>query len=865
MEPSSARIKTSYRPESTFRPIYTGGKVDITKDGRYIATTRNGEAIITDLILAKEVARTKSDTEDLTSIAWSHQTLITFSRSNNMKFYSLDKQEGPYLAPIRVVAKSHDAPVLVSASESSTGAFIASGSADGIVKVWDVKRGYITHVFRGHGGPVSSICWRKIGNSIELITGSTDTQIRIWDLNATASNNSAKSTPKPKHVLQGHVSIVRGLSLTSDQQTLLSGGRDRVVLKWSLSGKSPKLQRTITTLNSIESVGILDDDEVFFTAGDGGLKTWSIDDGSLIKDYGGGVVKSTRVENNDDDDGVGGLADALLIPSAIVTIGHDQIITFHSLSDADDVHIIGYPDQIISSCYVSNDDVAVATNSPSIFIINSQRLPFVKQIIDGHTDTILSVKAIPSKELLLSGSKDGSVRIWKRFNGRFKCIAIGSGHGEAVGAIAIAPRSNAFAISASQDRMIKLWDLAGMEEVEENDEPISISSYITQRIHDKDINSLDISPDDKLLASGSQDRTSKVFDIQFDGKSKRSSINLKATLKAHKRGVWSAKFSDFDRVLATAGGDRSVKIWSLKDFSCIKTLEGHSNSVLDIGFLANGQQLMTSAADGLLKLWNLKTEECVATLDGHEDKVWALDLSPDNTYCVSGGGDSLLTFWKDSTEIVETEKVAEREHVVMREQDFSNYVQLKDYKAAISLAIEMNQPRRLYQLFSTVNDESDGKSITGHVAVDGAIKELDSNDLRKLFVHIRSWNANNKTSPVAQRVLHALLKLKSSIEIRKSFEEARQSDLDKVADPSIDPNTGEFVPHTIQADESNKRKVKSADESASLKEIIEGLIPYTERHFLRADRMVMESYVVDFMLQEMDGLGELDALMDVDN
>ena len=63
----------------------------------------------------------------------------------------------------------------------------------------------------------------------------------------------------------------------------------------------------------------------------------------------------------------------------------------------------------------------------------------------------------------------------------------------------------------------------------------------------------------------------------------------------------------------------------------------------------------------------------------------------------------------------------------------------------------MNQPRRLYQMFSTVYDErNDEESITGHKSVDLALKELDSYDLRKLMVHIRTWNANIK--------LHQLLK-----------------------------------------------------------------------------------------------------------
>ena len=59
----------------------------------------------------------------------------------------------------------------------------------------------------------------------------------------------------------------------------------------------------------------------------------------------------------------------------------------------------------------------------------------------------------------------------------------------------------------------------------------------------------------------------------------------------------------------------------------------------------------------------------------------------------------------------------------------------------------------------------------------------------------------------------------------------------------------------------------TGDEQNSLHELVEGLIPYTERHLARMERLVQESYVVDYVLREMDdGLAEDDddEAMDVD-
>lgn len=132
-------------------------------------------------------------------------------------------------------------------------------------------------------------------------------------------------------------------------------------------------------------------------------------------------------------------------------------------------------------------------------------------------------------------------------------------------------------MTASQDRTAKIWDLSSLAEDSERqdqDEVKGLRSLTTQKIHDKDINSLDISPNDKLLVSGSQDRTAKLFSIDYEKKGKNSESKGKLTqlgvFKGHKRGVWSVKFSSTDQCLATASGDRTVKLWSLGDFACIK-------------------------------------------------------------------------------------------------------------------------------------------------------------------------------------------------------------------------------------------------------------------------------------------------------
>ncbi|PKK69944.1 WD40 repeat-like protein [Rhizophagus irregularis] len=798
--PIKPQHKISFKSTLAIGSLFTGGKASITPDEQHLITTIGEDIDVTDIQNGKILFRLNGDTEIITTfiITPNGKYLISSSRSLTVKTWDL--KTGKCMRSF----KAHEAPVIVmDVDESST--LVATGSADSTIKIWDIERGYCTHNFRGHGGIISSLKFWKDDSKWMLISGADDCNIRIWDL---SKRNCVA-------VLKSHVSIIRGLGVSNDGKYLISGSRDKVVNLWDLNKN--KLIKTFPIYETIETIGILNPDtfiseiensigrELFYTGGDNGIiRIWDLQSGKL--------VKAQDPEKN----AKYGISDIIYLrkSNCLVAITTDQNILFYNISSGLKriKQIVGHNDEIIDLVYVgpTESHLAIATNTEQIRLFNLDS--FDNNIIYGHKDIVICLAKSFDGKFLISGSKDNTARLWKinvesyEAEERIKGSGICVGHTEAIGAVALPNKSLKFCITGSQDRTVKYWDLsqADLSKCEEEYRP---KALYTHQAHEKDINSISISSNDKMFATGSQDKTIKIWSVS-DGK-------LLGTCTGHKRGVWCVQFSPVDYTIVSSSGDKTIKIWSTNDFSCLKTFEGHTNTVLRVSFITSGLQLISSGSDGLIKLWNCKSNECVTTLDNHTEKIWALTIRKDENFVASGGGDSLINLWQDCT-IEEMEaRVKEEEELILKEQDLSNYLLKKDYKNAIMLAISLNQPFRLLKLFTEVlNNRAEGdKSITGSESIDNIIATLSKENLEQVLKYIRDWNTNAKNYRTSQTILHAIVKSFSSQDLL---------------------------------------------EINGIKDILDGILSYTERHYQRLDRLITDSYIVDYSLHSMDLLGPLE-------
>lgn len=802
-----------------------------------------------------------------------------------MRIYSLKPSTSPDAvidAELLRTLRPHTSPVVVS-SVDRTGTLLATGGADGVVKVWDIRGGFVTHTFHGHSGVIASLHFFEVeaaasgvedaaksrrknkrkqdqrnGTSetdaaeeettlgFRLASGGEDGKIRIWDLHKR----------KSAAILDSHVSVVRSLDFSPQENALVSGSRDKTVMVWD--SRTWKTRSTIPVLESVESTGFVEYGRFIYTGGENGrVRIWSTATGREV---------TREQEAGAETEGIG---DIIHPPGLkyLLSVHADQTLVLHSLAPLADLdaeslidplpvlrRISGTHDEVIDMAYVGRHSslLALATNLEDIRIISlatedsstsdddvgGNYFGADVAVLKGHEDIIICMDVDWSGHWLATGAKDNTARLWQidPEHNSFTCYATFTGHAESLGAISLPrlapPEGSAahtnpldhppsFIITGSQDKTIKRWDISSAKK--------AARATYTRKAHDKDINALDISPTSTLFASASQDRTVKIWSTE-EGETQ-------GVLRGHRRGVWTVRFAPKDTpaigssgsrgLILTGSGDKTVKIWSLADYACLLTLEGHTNSVLKAVWLhpdrtdsrdKRGAQVASAGGDGLVKIWDATSGEVAATLDNHSDRVWALAVHPRSNTLVSGGGDGVITFWADTTQATAVAAAVAETERVEQDQRLANYVVAGSWREAITLALQLDQPARLLSLFKGVveAEEQEEGSLSGNRDVDEVLGSLADEQIFRLLLRVRDWNTNARTAVVAQRVLWTLV---------------RKYPASRLAGLKVD----------------GRREGRG-----SLREVLDALKAYTERHYRRVEELIDESYLLEFTLREMD-------------
>ena len=284
----------------------------------------------------------------------------------------------------------------------------------------------------------------------------------------------------------------------------------------------------------------------------------------------------------------------------------------------------GHSDSIFSVSYSPDGKYVASGSHDSTVKIWEVETARCLKTLRGHTDGVQSVAYSPDGKYISSGASDGKVKFWEVESGR--CIQTDE-NATGISCITYSPDGKDLAIAKFSSGMIQVKNL----------ETGVFSFFEVQAIHKEFIRELCYSPDGKYLASGSEDKTIKIWDVQTK--------KCICTLEGHTNGITALAYSPDGKYLASGSHDHTIKIWKVANWKCITTLNEHKLTVHSIVYSPDGGYFASSSADDTIKIWKTAKNKCIKTLEGHKYRVLALSYSPDGKYIASGAGDKTVRIW----------------------------------------------------------------------------------------------------------------------------------------------------------------------------------------------------------------------------
>lgn len=289
--------------------------------------------------------------------------------------------------------------------------------------------------------------------------------------------------------------------------------------------------------------------------------------------------------------------------------------------------------------------------------------------IAAHEATVYCVDFSPDGKTLVSGSGDGTLKLWNVETGRMiwskqphdsstircavfspdgKTIATGSydntlkllsaadgaesktlkGHTGSVRIVAFS-RDGKWLASSSSDGTARVWDVATGRTVQ------------TLKGHNSTVRTVDFSPDGKLVATGSSDRTIKVWD--------RKTGKLLHTMAGHRSSVRSVAFSPDGNTILSGSLDNTIRMWDVISGDERIMLSGHTSSVKSVAYSADGRFFVSGGNDRYLRIWDADTGKLVNSLSGPTSYVWHVAVSRDGKYAAACGSDRVIHVWRLDT------------------------------------------------------------------------------------------------------------------------------------------------------------------------------------------------------------------------
>ena len=263
-----------------------------------------------------------------------------------------------------------------------------------------------------------------------------------------------------------------------------------------------------------------------------------------------------------------------------------------------------------------------ATHAPELNAPRNAPRWELYRVLSGHTGWVRSVSVDVSNDFFVSAGNDRLIKVWDLASGRLKLSL--TGHTHSIRAVAMHPRLS-YLFSASEDNTVRCWDLETNRVVR------------TYHGHLSGVYSLALHPTLDVAVSGGRDGTVKIWDIRT-----RVCVH---TLTGHTDTVSSVLAQQQNPQIISGSLDQTVRLWDLAAGKNTEIFTHHKKAVRALASHPRLNSIISGAADAV-KVWGVGFER---NLDSVSSVINTLAISPEGGQVVGGGDDGNLFFWDWAT------------------------------------------------------------------------------------------------------------------------------------------------------------------------------------------------------------------------
>ncbi|MFP6750611.1 MAG: hypothetical protein VB855_02960, partial [Pirellulaceae bacterium] len=478
------------------------------------------------------------------------------------------------------------------------GTLVASGNAEGTIRFWKTEDGAAQGLIQGHAGPVHAVVFHP--TEPRGVSAGADGTIRTWAM------------PAEAQTLEGHTAQVAVVTVSPNGQLYATAGADKTVKTWNAADGALVQTIAVEGAGEVRALAFQPDGAQVASGEAGGvIRFATVADGASTGDVVGHTKQVTALAYSPDG-------------KQLVSAGADGLVKWWNLPLVAPRTIATLP-VAITSMATDGKNVVLGSADGSIRMMDPATGNQLRALA-GHTGAVITMALHRAGTQVASGQPDGAIRLFNAADGTL--VGTLRGHTGAIHAIALHPTLPQL-VSGGADGTIRVWQNAAPPTVTAGTEGV--------------ITAQTFSLDRQLLAVAAMIGGNPTIQV-------RNAANgqVMATFAGHTGAVTSLAISPDKTRLASGSADKTVRLWTIADAAAEPVvLEGHTATVGAVAFAANGADVFSGAADNSIRQWKVADGTEIRVIAGHAGAISGLQVA--GTTLVSASADATVRLWNTGT------------------------------------------------------------------------------------------------------------------------------------------------------------------------------------------------------------------------